>query len=129
MGVFSAIATLHPSALLRDQSMIPAVISDLTKGTDIPPEYYNLAPTIEDLQDFKYKRFALDIETNRWNDQIICVGLCGRPGHAMVVPFQGAYIKELKRIIQEADVIIGHNHISFDMPRLEVALGLEWKPA
>jgi hypothetical protein len=113
---------------MRDSAMIPATISDLQKGTQVPPEFYNTQPTIEDVQAFVATKFALDIETNRFTKQIICVGLCEKMGKAIVVPFQGAYIAEIRRIIIGAEEIIGHNLVQFDMPHLEEALGLVWKP-
>lgn len=120
------IPTLHPSfIMIYGQGFIPVVISDLKKGTTLPPEYYNTKPTLDDVASFRATKLALDIETNRFSQQIICVGLSDKPYHAMCVPFQGAYITEIKRIIENAEEIITHNGISFDMPRLCAALKIK----
>jgi DNA polymerase I-like protein with 3'-5' exonuclease and polymerase domains len=47
------------------------------------------------------------------------VGLCASATTAMCVPIRGEYISELKRIFRDAKVIIGHNSIQFDLPRLQ----------
>lgn len=123
------IPTYHPSFLMQyGQSAIPAVVSDLKKGTTVPPEFYNTKPTLDDVAAFRSTKFSVDIETNRFTQQIICVGLCDRPYHAMCVPFKGPYIAELKRIISNAEEITGHNIISFDQPRSEAALGIQLDP-
>jgi uracil-DNA glycosylase family 4 len=120
------IGTYHPSFIMvYGQGAIPAVISDLKKGLTIPPEFYNTKPTMDDVAGFRSTRFALDIETNRFTQQIICVGLADRPYHAMCVPFRGNYIAETKRIVENAEEITTHNGISFDMPRLCAALGIK----
>jgi uracil-DNA glycosylase family 4 len=119
--------TLHPSYLMRDSTMIPSVISDLQKGIQVPPEHYNTQPTLEEVQAFQYKRFSYDIETHGFTGQIICVGLCGAVHNAIVVPFRGAYIAELKRIFKDAEMVIGFNNIAFDTPHLEEALGITIK--
>lgn len=120
------IGTYHPSYIMvYGQGAIPAVISDLKKGLQVPPEYYNTKPTLDDVAGFRSTKFALDIETNRFTQQIICVGLSDRPFHAMCVPFKGNYIAEIKRIIQNAEEIVTHNGVSFDMPRLCAALGIK----
>ncbi len=120
------VPTLHPSFIMvYGQGYIPAVVSDLKKGTTLPPEYYNTKPTLEDVAGFRSTKLAIDIETNRWTQQIICVGLSDHPYHAMCVPFKGPYIAEIKRIIENAEEIITHNGVSFDMPRLCAALGIK----
>lgn len=122
------VPTLHPSYIMvYGQGYIPAVISDLKKGTTLPPEFYNTKPTLEDVASFRSTRLALDIETNRFTQQIICVGISDRSYHAMCVPFKGAYIAEIKRIVENAEEIITHNGIMFDAPRLYAALGIKPK--
>lgn len=120
-----AIATYHPSYLLRDQEMLQVSINDLEKSLEVPPERYNLFPTLEQVQAFKATSFAFDIETNYFKvgeDPFIhMVGLCASPYESIVVPFQGAYIKELRRIFRDAKSVIGHNIISFDLPVLRYA--------
>lgn len=122
-----AIPTLHPAFIMRDQTFLPVVINDLKKSLLIPPERYNLQPSLSDVQAFQFKTFAFDIETNRGTGEIIMVGLCAKPYEAMVVPFQGAYKRELKRIFENAENIIGQNCIAFDVPILFAALELTWQ--
>jgi uracil-DNA glycosylase family 4 len=119
------IPTLHPSYIMQyGQGYIPVVISDLKKGTNVPPEFYNLRPTLDDLAAFRSSTLCFDIETNIFTRQITMVGICDRPYHVMVVPFRGAYIAELRRIFASATNVIGHNIISFDLPELKIA-GIE----
>lgn len=116
-----AMPTLHPAYIARDQSMLPVFINDLAKGTQEPPEHYNLQPTLDDVRRFSAKEFAFDIETAYWwgdHTKVTMVGLSDRLYHAMVVPFEGAYIDQLKRIFREARALIGHNSIQFDLPVL-----------
>src|ERR1035437_5278417 len=116
------IATLHPSYIMaQGQGMIPVVISDLKKGTQLPPEIYNLQPTLDDLVNFRASTFTFDIETNGFTKQITMIGLCAKPYRVMVVPFRGQYIEEIKRIFAEARNVIGHNIVSFDLPVLEAS--------
>jgi len=116
------IPTLHPSYIMQyGQAYIPVVISDLKKGTNVPPEHYNLKPTVEEVAAFRATRFCFDIETNIFTGQITMVGISDRPFHVTVVPFRGAYIDELKRIFANATEVIGHNIISFDLPHLKIA--------
>lgn len=115
------IATVPPSMIMKAQYLIPAIISDLRKGTQVPPETYNLHPTVQDLIDFRSETFCYDIETNRFTNQITMVGLSFRPYHVIVVPFQGAYVDELKRIFRNAKHVIGQNIIGFDNPRMATA--------
>lgn len=112
------IPTLHPAYIMRDQAMIPAVISDLKKGTAIPPEYYNLRPTLQDVIDFRSQFVCFDIESNRFTGQITMIGLQYKPYHVMVVPFTGKYMDEIKRIFRNATHVVGHNIIGFDLPKL-----------
>jgi hypothetical protein len=37
---------------MKDQTMLPVAVNDLMKSTVQPPEYYNLRPTLEDVQAF-----------------------------------------------------------------------------
>ncbi len=116
-----AVPTIHPAALARDQSMLPAVVSDLKKGLQLAPEFYNPHPDLAAVQAFTATTFAFDIETDMQTGQIICVGLSSEAFRAICVPFKGAYLSELKRIFQEAREVIGHNCIQFDLPRLRDA--------
>lgn len=115
------IGTLHPSYLMRDQAMIPAVVSDLKKGTVPPPENYNLNPTLDDLEAFTSPFVVFDIETNRFTNQITMVGIASKPYNVLVVPFRGAYLSHIKRIFANATEIVGQNIIGFDLPMLKTA--------
>src|SRR5271157_813854 len=112
--------TLHPSYLMRTQYLIPAVISDLKKGLQVPPEFYNLTPDIDSLREFENaKVLCFDIETNRFTNEITMVGLSVRPYYVTVVPFHGAYISALRSIFGTALEVVGQNLIAFDIPFLE----------
>ena len=115
-----AVPTIHPAALMRSQNLFPAVVNDLKKSIKEPPEYYNLHPTLEEVQAFNAETFAFDIETD-WprTSAITMVGLCAEPYKALVVPFRGAYKRELQRIFAAARVLVGQNCISFDIPYLQ----------
>lgn len=120
MPKFKAIATLHPSYLMiYGQGYVPVVISDLKKGTQEPPEFYNLNPTVQDVIDFRSPFVCFDIESNIFTGQITMIGLQYKPYHVMVVPFTGKYIDEIKRIFRDATNVVGHNICSFDLPKLE----------
>lgn len=114
---------------MKNQAMLPVAINDLLKSTIIPPEYYNLKPTLEEVQAFTATEFAFDIETVGWGigkPQISMVGLSDKVHHAIVVPFRGAYKEELKRIFRNATSIIGQNCIQFDIPTLFDSLNMQW---
>lgn len=122
------VPTLHPSYLARTQELIPAVVNDLRKSTAIAPEHYNLTPSLEEVRAFTAKRFVFDIETIVADNTITMVGLCAAPFTAMVVPFEGPYKDELRRIFENAEELIGQNILSFDVPILFPALGLSTRP-
>jgi uracil-DNA glycosylase family 4 len=114
-----AVPTFHPAYIARDQSMLPVAINDIRKTLEIEPEHYEIYPTIAQVRSFRFRKFAFDIECNRWNnDEISLVGLSASPFHAMAVPFTGEYITELIRIFGEAEEVIGQNILQFDLPIL-----------
>jgi len=118
-----AIPTFHPAYIARNQYLIPKVVNDLKKSLVVPPEYYNLTPSLEDVQNFRFTEFTFDIECPKYWQMgdaapVEMVGLCAQNYRAMVVPFRGAYISELKRIFREAKQVSGHNIIQYDLPRL-----------
>lgn len=118
------IGLLHPSYLMRDSGMIPATISDLQKGTQVPPQFYNLQPTLEDVREFASSRtLVFDIETNGFSGSITMVGLCDptKLYNVTVVPFRGAYIEALKFVFSQSEYLVGQNCISFDLPVLATA--------
>ena len=115
-----AVPTFHPAYIARDQAMLPVVINDLRKTLEIEPEHYEIYPTLDTVRAFRSKRFAFDIECNRWNhNEITMVGLSDSPFNALVVPYSGEYIHELKRIFRDAEEVIGQNIIQFDLPILK----------
>lgn len=119
--------TLHPSYLMRDQSLIPATISDLSKGVQVPPQHYNLQPTLEEIAELENSdALCLDIETNRFTEQITLIGLSNRPYYVTVIPFKGAYVAAIKKAVLTAKTLIGQNIVAFDIPRLFAALDIEW---
>lgn len=121
------IATWHPSFLMRSQDQLPVSANDLLKDLKEPPEFYIPYPSIEDVKRFTAKRFALDIETTYAKPpEILCVGFSEKVYHGICVPFRGAYIPEIKRIVLGAEEIITQNGIQFDIPILFKALEIEW---
>lgn len=117
-GKTLAVPTFHPAYIARDQSMLPKVVNDLAKGNVPPPEHYDLYPSLDKVQAFDAKEFAIDIESDIKTGKIFLVGLSSKLYHSMTVPFKGAYIGELQRIFRNAEVIIGHNILQFDLPKL-----------
>ena len=113
-----AVPTFHPAYLARDQVMLPVAINDLRKTLEIEPEYYSIFPSLEQVKRFTATKFAFDIETDRWTQEIKMVGLSDESFHAIVVPFLGPYIDELIRIFANATEVIGQNCIQFDLPIL-----------
>jgi hypothetical protein len=65
--------------LMREQVYIPVVISDLKKSLIQPPERYNLFPSVTDVQNFQYKKVCIDLECNRYTQEISVVGIERRP--------------------------------------------------
>jgi uracil-DNA glycosylase family 4 len=113
------VPTIHPAFIARDQSLIPVVINDLKKNPQAPPEFYNLTPSLEDVQKFTATEFACDLECDMHTQRITVVGFSAKPYHAIVVPFQGAYIPEIKRIFNAAKLVFLQNGLQFDVPLLE----------
>jgi DNA polymerase-1 len=114
-----AIPTMHPAAIMRDQTLLPVVINDLRKKLTLTAEKYTLYPDISQVKAFNAKKFAFDIETSYKNHgEVYMCGLSSKVGEALVVPFRGAYVDELKRIFRDATDVVGHNAIQFDLPIL-----------
>lgn len=93
------IPTYHPAAVMRDWTLRPIVLSDLTKARneqgfpqlERPRREIWIEPTLADLDEF-YRRYiepspvlASDIETA--GGQITCIGFSPHPSVALVVPF------------------------------------------
>lgn len=117
------IPTLHPAALMRQAKLTSACISDLRKSLTLPPENYNLFPTLVEVQAFRSESFAFDFEWDRDGEISLC-GLSDRFYSALVVPFIDPYIEELRRIFEAAQCLIGHNIVGADLAHLE---RLGWK--
>jgi len=103
---------------MRQAKMFSVVVGDLKKSLVLPPERYNLFPTLQEVKDWNAKDFAFDFEWDRDGNITVC-GLTDRFYSAIVVPFAGAYIPELKRIFESATSLIGHNIINADMAHLD----------
>ena len=116
------IPTLHPAYLMRQPELTSVAVRDLRKQPVIPPEYYNLWPSPADLEAFTATRFAFDLEWDAVGNITLC-GLSDRLYHAIVVPWDAAYIPRLKHIFEHATDLIGHNIIQADIPHL---LRLGW---
>lgn len=99
LGSRQVLPTYHPSAVSRQWSLRPVVISDLDKARrhsthrDIrrPERHIWIEPTLQDLEDYDRKFIAdadllsADIETRQ--DQITCIGFAPSPSSAIVIPF------------------------------------------
>lgn len=96
---FKVIPTYHPAAVMRDWTLRPIVLSDLTKARHEAsfPELIRprreiwIEPTLDDLDNF-YRAYiepspilSVDIETA--GGQLTCIGFSPNPGVALVVPF------------------------------------------
>lgn len=113
----SVMPLIHPAALMRQAKLTSVTVGDLRKPHRLPPENYNLCPSIADVQRWKSKSFAFDFEWDR--DGITLCGLSDRFFGAVVVPFREPYVSELQRIFEEAEVLIGHNIIGADLAWIE----------
>lgn len=112
------IPTIHPAALMRNAKLLSVAIRDFAKLPNSPPEHYNLYPRLDELQQFTATRFAFDFEWD-WTGQVTLCGLSSKLYEALVVPFVGRYIDELRRIFENAEEIIGHNIITADTRYIE----------
>ena len=106
--------TLHPTFLMRQASMFSVAVKDLKKSLELPPEHYELYPTLEALKAFHEPIVSFDFEWDEWSNITLC-GIGGRPYKVLVVDFKEPYIAEIRRILEEAEVLIGHNLIDAEM--------------
>lgn len=114
--------TLSPQYVAADQIYSKVVVADLSKSLHLTPEdAYVLNPSLEDVAAFDARTFSFDIENNRYTKEISVIGLCAEVGKSIVVPFRGAYIKELQRIFSQAEVIVGQNSLQHDEPIMRMA--------
>jgi uracil-DNA glycosylase family 4 len=115
--------TIHPAALMRQAKLASVVVGDFKKSPRVPPERYNLFPSLEEVRAFKSPTFAFDFEWDSSGNITLC-GLSDKFYSAIVVPFTGEYIYILKGIFEQAQGLIGHNIINADMAWFE---RLGWK--
>lgn len=107
------VPTLHPAYLMRQANMFSIAAHDLRRGLELPPENYDLYPSIDTVRAFRDRVFSFDFEWDHDGNITMC-GLSARWFHAICVPFTGKFITELKRIFEEAEVLIGHNIVDAD---------------
>jgi uracil-DNA glycosylase len=112
------VPTLHPAYLMRQPGLFSVAVRDLRRGLEVPPENYDLYPSIDTVVNFTSRTFAFDFEWDEWSNITMC-GLSDRPFMSICVPFVGDYIPELKRIFESAEVIIGHNIVDADTTYFE----------
>ena len=108
------VPTLHPAYLMRNANLFSVAVGDLRRGAVVPPEKYELYPTLDDLKRFKSTEFSFDFEWDMETGEITLCGLSDRYYHCLVVPFCGPFIPELKRIFEAATLLIGHNIVGAD---------------
>ena len=113
------VPTLHPAFLMRQAGLFSVAIRDLRRGLEVPPENYDLLPTLDTVRAFRSTTFAFDFEWEPGTGDITMCGLSDRAYHAICVPFEGDYRTELKRIFEAAEVIIGHNIVDADTAYFE----------
>jgi DNA polymerase I-like protein with 3'-5' exonuclease and polymerase domains len=104
---------------MRQPSLFSVAVRDLRRGLELPPEEYNLYPTIETVRSFTSRVFAFDFEWDPYTGNITMCGLTDRAHTSICVPFEGEYIVELKRIFEAAEIIIGHNIVDADTAYFE----------
>jgi uracil-DNA glycosylase family 4 len=120
------VPTIHPAALMRQAKLVSVVARDFRRPFTLPPEKYNLFPSLEDVHRFTSRRFAFDLEWGKDGKVTLC-GLSDRFFGAIVVPWCEPYLSELKRIFENAEELIGHNIINADLRYVEM-MGWELHP-
>ena len=99
---FKVLPTYHPTAVAREWTLRPIVITDLDKARresghaefNRPERSIWIKPTLDDLALFERQhinpaaRLSIDIETK--GDQITCVGFAPDPSIGIVIPFYSA---------------------------------------
>jgi len=113
IGPPKVIPTLHPAYLMRQANLFSVAVQDVKKSLVLPPENYDLEPTIETVRKFTTTTFSFDFEWDESGRITLC-GLSDRWYHAIVVPFCDPYIAELRRIFEAAECLIGHNIVDAD---------------
>lgn len=108
------VPTLHPAYLMRQASLFSVAVKDMQRGLELPPEDYDLLPSIETVRAFHEPIVSFDFEWDRQGNVEMC-GVAGRYYKCLVIPFRDEYIPEIRRILEEAKVLIGHNLIDAEM--------------
>jgi len=99
---YKVLATYHPAAVLREFSLRPILIADLSKAQRLgasrdivrPQRNIWIEPDLADLANYERdyiipaKQLSIDIETK--GDQITCVGFAPSASSAIVIPFYSA---------------------------------------
>jgi DNA polymerase I-like protein with 3'-5' exonuclease and polymerase domains len=104
-------------ALAKQGHMSGVMLRDLRRPTTLPPENYNLAPSLAEVAAFTATEFSFDFEWDSWGQITLC-GLSDRMFNAMVVPFQGAFVNVLRPIFENATDLIGQNIIGADLTHI-----------
>lgn len=108
------VPTLHPNFLMRQASLFPVAVRDLRRGLELPPENYDLYPMLEAVKAFHEPIVSFDFEWDEWGNVTMC-GVAGQWYRALVVPFEKEFIPEIRRILENAEILIGHNLIDAEM--------------
>jgi uracil-DNA glycosylase family 4 len=110
--------TYHPDYVMRDANVFTEVSRDLRKPLTLPPENYNLYPSINDVRAFDSTEVSFDFEWDYSGNVTLC-GLSGRAHEALVVAWCEPYITEVRRILESAKVLIGHNLIGAELSYIQ----------
>lgn len=124
--ISQVVGTIDPDTLRRQAKLTSVVIGDLRRSLVLPPENYNLNPTLADVQAFISTAFAFDFEWDSLGNITLC-GLSDRFYTALVVPFTPPFTEELRRIFENATHLIGHNIVGADLVHLD-KLGWTLRP-
>lgn len=118
--------TWHPAYIMRQQDEFHVAVHDVRKTLSIPPENYNLFPSLDEVASYEPEVVAFDLEWDI-NNQIRMVGFSSALYEAMVVPYEGAYIPHIHRILTSAKELIGHNIVTADLQVLPFKVeGVLW---
>lgn len=132
-SVIKVLPTLHPAAIMRQQDMIPVIISDFVKIANEcmspdwmePKQDYILDAGAKEIHDLwtAQKPIAFDVETNgltpTWRS-ITLLGISNEPGKVFVIKklYDPLVKKELVKLFLSDILKIGHN-IMFDISHME----------
>jgi DNA polymerase-1 len=139
------LSTIHPIQVVRDPSLLPVLLDDLTQLKLGPPEPRNQLPEVgytlvEDklgvenlfssLAILHSSLHTIDIETTGLDaqvDEVICLGIAASPHDIWVVT--EPMIPHIKELLEDEDLNwAGHNVYQFDCKFLEIRYGIKCKP-